>query len=179
MRFAVIALSASLLGLSAPSVAQISAPTPEVLTQLYKCKELTNDGARLACYDAGVGLVEQAQETGDLVAIDREAAEGIKRDSFGFNIPSLPKLGFPSFGGDDDAKDDVTIVAITRTKTKARGDYIFYTENGQVWEQVDGRSLRRAPRGNDNQLHIRKAAIGSFLAQVNGTGPGIRVRRVE
>ena len=172
----ILVLSITVLAL--PTAAQTTSPTPEVLDQLYKCKALTDDSARLACYDAGVGRVEEAQATGELVAIDREAAKEIKRESFGFNIPSLPKIGLPSFGSDNDA-DEVTVLKIDRTKKKPRGDYYFYTENGQVWEQVDGAGLRRTPRGDDNTLHVRKAAIGSFLAQLNGKGSGIRVRRIK
>jgi len=179
MRAHLIAFPLSVLCFAASLDAQTTPATPDVLSQLYKCKQLTDDAARLACYDTGVGRVEQAQETGELVAIDRQAAEEIKRESFGFKIPSLPKIGFPSFGNDDDKADTTTILKLARTRKKARGDYYFYTENGQIWEQVDGAGLRRPPRGDDNTLHIRKAAIGSFLAQVNGTGPGIRVRRIE
>lgn len=181
MRPHLFAICLSVSCFTLPASAQTPPATPDVLNQLYKCKNLTDNTARLACYDASVGRVEQAQETGELVAIDRKAAKKIKRESFGFNIPSLPKIGFPSFGNDDatDDVDDVTVLNIKRTKKKARGDYYFYTDNGQIWEQVDGTGLRRAPRGDDHTLHIRKAAIGSFLAQVDGKGSGIRVRRIE
>ncbi len=179
MRTLKLASSLIISCLAAPLSAQTAPATPQVLTQLYKCKQIVDDAARLTCYDAGVGRVEKAQKTGELVAIDREAAKEIKRESFGFNIPSLPKISFPSFGDDDDDKSALTVLQIKRSKKKARGDYIFYTENDQVWEQVDGLGLRRVPRGADNELHVRKAAMGSFLARVNGQGASIRVRRIQ
>lgn len=151
--------------------------TPEVLEALFACKTIASPEERLACYDEGVGRVEQAQSSGDLVAIDKESAQQIKRESFGFNIPSLPKIAFPKLGGGDDI-DETVVLTIERYKVSPRKKYTFYMANGQVWEQIDG-EVRRKPRGKDQTLHIRPAALGSFIAQINGTGPGIRVRRRE
>lgn len=179
MRLAAIAIPVSLLYLSPAALAQNAPQTPEVLAQLYKCKTVSDDAARLACFDAGVGRVEQAEVNGELLAIDRQAAQEIKRESFGFNIPSLPRLSLPSFGGDDDEQQDVTVLAIERVKTNRSGEFVFYTKNGQIWEEINRTSMRARPKGDDMMLHIRKAAMGSFLAQVNGKGAGMRVRRTQ
>lgn len=172
-------LAAGLFMIAQPVTAQQDdgLKTPEVLESLFACKTIENPEERLACYDEGVGRVEQAQSSGDLVAIDKQAAEQIKRESFGFNIPSLPKIAFPKLGSDD-SLDETVILTIERYRVSARNKYTFYMDNGQVWEQVDG-EVRRKPRGSNQTLHIRPAALGSFIAQINGKGSGIRVRRRE
>lgn len=172
--------------MSAIASAQSADQTPDVLKKLYSCKDIAAPMERLACYDSSVGRVESAQETGELVAIDREAAEEIKKESFGFNIPSLPKIGFLSRRPDtnsgavaDETSDDRIILAIDRIKTLPRGEIRFYLQNGQIWQQNSKTRISKLKKGQENFLHIRKASVGSYLAQVNGKGPGMRIKRRE
>jgi len=57
----------------------------------------------------------------------------------------------------------------------------FFMTNGQVWEQIGTTKLRipKAKNGKANIVEIRKAAMGSFLLQINGKGSAIRVKRVR
>ena len=45
---------------------------PPALQAVMDCRQIQNDAQRLACYDAAVGGMAKAEESGDLVAIDRE-----------------------------------------------------------------------------------------------------------
>ncbi len=57
----------------------------------------------------------------------------------------------------------------------------FFMMNGQVWEQV-GTTRVRIPKiknGKAYTAEISKAALGSFMLQINGKGAAIRVRRVR
>lgn len=173
----IIVLFAFLLPFSLKSYAQNeTSNTPEVLESLFACKTIEDAEARLACYDEGVGRVEQAQSTGELVAIDKEAAEQIKRDSFGFNIPSLPKFAFPKLGTDG-REDEFVTLEVENYRIRPRGEYVFYTSNGQTWEQTDG-TIRRVPKGGFT-LEIKPAALGSYLARIDGEGRSFRVKRRE
>ena len=53
--------------------------------------------------------------------------------------------------------------------------------NGQVWEQIGTTKLRipKVKNGVSNTAEIRKAAIGSYLLQINGEGSAVRVKRVR
>ncbi len=159
------------------------AQTPDILSDLYQCKTLSDNAARLACYDEKVGRVETAQETGELVAIDREAAEEIQRESIGFNIPSLPKINIFNRVNKDKATPrakvefDGATLNIKSTRIKADGKMRFYMDNGQIWDQSDTRRMRPFNKSAENTLVIEKAALGSFLARINGKGGTFRVRR--
>lgn len=57
----------------------------------------------------------------------------------------------------------------------------FFMTNGQVWEQIGTAKVRipKIKNGKANTVEIRKAAVGSFLLQINGKGSAIRVKRVR
>ena len=162
------------------------AQTPDVLTKLYGCKTITDSAARLACYDENIGVVETAQETGDLIAIDKAGAQEIQRESFGFNIPSIPKLGLfkrdksdaPSVDKDNDGFETVTL-EIKSAKKLANGRHMFTLTNGQVWMQTEAARVPLISKKRTNMMRIKKASLGSFMAQINGAGRGLRVKRVE
>ena len=55
----------------------------------------------------------------------------------------------------------------------------FVLANGQVWDQIDRKSLR-LPRSFDPEgktVEIRRAAMGSYMLRIDGKGAAIRVRR--
>lgn len=172
------------------------------MSAVYTCQAETDDMARLACFDRTVSTLRAANASGDLVALSRDEVETVERDAFGFNMPSLPRLR-NLFGSSDETKpakvadaparddsaakpsDETTIDRVTlqvdRWETSNQGRYRFHLTNGQIWVQSDTDRLRR-PRKNDDgvvEVEIRKAALGTFLLKVNGSGPSIRVQRLE
>jgi hypothetical protein len=148
------------------------------LSILYDCAGIESPDARLACFDKSVASLKTAEENKDLVAIDAQSAKKLKKEAFGFNLPSLPKIGLPSFGGDKDGKEN--LVVGVDSVSKGRGGYIFRMENGQVWQQSTG-SFNYIPKG-DLTATIKPAAMGSFKISLNNgktTVRGMRVRRIE
>jgi len=95
--YLVAALLVFTLGTAGVGFAQIAGQPSEV-TAIYACKTLTDPDARLACYDTAVGRLEVAQKSGEIVTLSKTQVEKVKKDAFGFNIPSLPGLG-KLFGG--------------------------------------------------------------------------------
>lgn len=80
----------------------LPAHAAEPLGDVYACADVPGDAARLACFDAAVASLRSAQDEGELVAVSREEINEVRRDAFGFNLPSLPRLG-GLFGGRDKA----------------------------------------------------------------------------
>jgi hypothetical protein len=165
---------------AAPAAAQDQpASTPGVLDQVYACANVAGESERLACYDGAVGRLREAQNTGELLAVDRHQAQELERDAFGFSLPSLPRL----FGrGDNDRPAMVEEVAemqleIERVTMRHDGTALFTMTNGQVWSQIDNESPRNARAGG--QVTIRRATMGSFLMSVAAGGPALRVRRSQ
>lgn len=153
------------------------AQSPQVLDQVYACANITDEAQRLACYDGAVGRLREAQSSGNLVAVDRQQAEQVEREAFGFSLPSLPRL----FGnrGNEAAAPEVAEMALTidRVVTRRNAPATFYMTNGQVWTQLDETNAWNVRAGG--QVTIRRATLGSFLMSVEAGGPAIRVRRAQ
>ncbi len=169
--------------LALPAAAQTSAPqrspdNPAVLDEVYNCAQVGDEHQRLECYDHAVGRLQEAQRRGDVVAVDRQQAERVNREAFGFSLPSLGNL-FAGLGSHSriQAEDIAEIAAhITRVAQDRSGHATFTLDNGQQWEQIDDENPHNARNGGE--VRIRRAMMGSFLMHVQAGGPAIRVRRV-
>ncbi len=191
MRVLVITVFAAWSLSAGASLAQTSAPagapdaTPEALTQVYACAGIADGAARLACYDAAVGALRSADESGSFVSVDREQVQELERDAFGFSLPSLPRL----FGrGDDEATNDDETAAdamgvdevqmvVARISTRGDGRAVFVMENGQRWVLVQSERVRNLRAGDG--VTVRRASLGSFYLTPDDGGGGYRVRREE
>ncbi len=143
-------------------------PTP--LSPVVACRDIADPADRLACYDQQVGALKAAQDKGEIVAYDKDKVKTVQREAFGFSLPSLPKLGLP--GEDIDSVD----VLVTKMRHVGGETWIFFLDNGQIWEQIDDRLSR--PRRLPIEASIRTAAFGSYLMKV-GDQRAVRVRRVQ
>ena len=160
-------------------------PSPGVLDQVYACANISDEAQRLACYDGAVGRLRAAQTSGNLVAVDRQQAEELDRDAFGFTLPSLSRL----FGGGSDAatpggaerpqfeRVDRMTLEIARVTMRRDGTALFTMTNGQVWSQIDNENPRNARVGG--QVTVRRGTMGSYLMSVEAGGPALRVRRTQ
>lgn len=164
--------------IAALSLTALPALAEDVSTSdVYACKDIAGDTERLACYDAAVGRLKAAEEAGEVKTFTRKEVEEVKRDSFGFSIPSLPKL---AFGGKDesgkDKPDELKEVTFPiQTLSGTRGSLRITLENGQVWVQTDDKGV--SPRGQ-KEARIYQAALGSYKMKLDG-GLAFRVERVK
>lgn len=150
-----------------------AAAPPSAYTQLVECRALTKDAERLACYDARVAKLQQAQENKEIVVVDKAEVNEAKRGLFGFTLPQIKLFG--GGAGDEDVNELAT--TITGVKSYDYGRWRFVLENGSVWDQIDSEPLPIDPHAGD-KIVIKRAALGSFKAKV-GNQPPIRVRRVQ
>lgn len=161
------------------------------LEPIYACANKTDPTERLACFDAAVATIRAKEAKSEIVTFDKQRVEKVRREAFGFSLPSLPKLGFPAFGGAPkaDSKDqsvaaaameaDIEEQSFTVVNTReSAGRVVITLENGQVWRLVDLEELN-APKRTKFNVTIRKASLGSFILTVEGRNKGYRVRRVE
>jgi hypothetical protein len=161
------------------------------LEPIYACADKTNPTERLACFDAAVATIRAKEAKSEIVTFDKQRVEKVRREAFGFALPSLPKLGFPAFGGGPkaDSKDqsvaaaameeDIEEQSFTVVSTReSAGRVVITLENGQVWRLTEAGELN-APKRPPYKVKIRTAALGSFILAVEGRNKGYRVRRVE
>ncbi len=149
------------------------------LSSIYACKAVNGSTERLSCYDSAVTILQGREARKEIVTIDSNAAKTIKREAFGFALPSLPKLGLPSIGSHAEKGADVLEFPV-RSVSKTRHGVVLTMKNGQVWRGVNGR-LNYIPKG-ELTARISRGAVGSYrLSLSNGKERvrGLGVRRVE
>jgi hypothetical protein len=188
MRIVLAALA--FIAIAGPVAAQQQTPpaaNPAVLDQVYSCRSISDEAQRLACYDGAVGRLQEAQNTGNLVAVDRGQAQDMDREAFGFSLPSLSRIfGGDSNGGGNSSASASTpqferidniqmqIASVTHRRNMPS---TFRMTNGQVWVQIDDEVARNVREGG--QVTIQRAAMGSYQMRVEAGGPAIRVRRQQ
>jgi hypothetical protein len=146
---------------------------PPVFEELVNCRTITDPEARLACYDAKVAAIDEAEKKDELVLADKNAMKETRKGLFGFSIPKL-KI----FGNDGKEEEKFELVAkIDSAYQASYGKWTIVLEDGARWVQIDTQSLRKNPvRGME--IKIRAAAMGSYFANIDGAR-AIRMRRVN
>jgi hypothetical protein len=137
-----------------PSAAQVKA--------LADCVAITEDAARLACYDKTARLLVDAEKSGEVVVIDQAQVKEAKRQSFGFNINFGPLF---ERGGKAEQVNELATTVASATQT-ADGKWLIRTGEGQVWRQIDSDPLYADPKHGDKVV-IRRGALGSYFLKVN------------
>ena len=161
---------------SAASAQERPQERPQALNRLVACRSISATAERLACYDREVAAVDAAERARDLVVVDRQQVRRTRRSLFGL---ALPNLGIFGDDNDDDSEEEQASVlesTIRTVRQDADGKWTFTLEDGARWTQVDTRDLQRDPRPG-NRVRIRRAGLGSYLANIDGQ-LAIRVRRI-
>ena len=145
-----------------------AAPAPDinhaaVIQAVSDCRKITDKDARLACFDTAASALDQAQAQGQVMVVDRETVKTVRRQSFGFNIPSLSIF---THGPKEENIDKVT-VDLSGGHVGPDGKWRFVTADDAVWRQIDSEQLYDQPH-QGSKLAIRKAALGSFFCKLDG-----------
>jgi hypothetical protein len=160
----------------APAAAADPVPRarPEVFDRLLACRSVSDASARLACYDEKVAAIDAAAGKDELVVVDRTQIRKARRSLFGLTLPNLGIFG----DGGQDKREGEGFTEIESTISRAYyRDYRWNVilDDGARWVQIDGKTLVRDPKAGQ-KIRIRKAALSSFLANIDGQ-TAIKMRR--
>jgi hypothetical protein len=154
--------------LSAKEAKSEKAARPELFQKLVNCRSIADNVARLACFDAQVARLEEAETRNELVVVDKAQVKKARKGLFGL---SLPDLGL--FGGNEADEKDPDQEGISKIESTIRsasqntsGKWTIILEDGARWIQIDTGSIRTAKPGQ--AIKIRKASLGSYFANING-----------
>lgn len=163
-RIAALALGAAMFVGGAGAAPKPSEPARAgVLQAVADCRKLTDDKARLACFDKAVETLDQAESKGQVLVIDREQAKIVRRQAFGLTLPAFTLF---NKGMKEDQVDRVTIELAEAYRADGR-HWTFVSTDGVVWVQNDDEPLSDDPH-KGSQVAIRKAALGSYFCNVDG-----------
>lgn len=166
-----VAVAASLGG-SASQAQPKGESRSAMLQKLVDCRKLTDESQRLACYDQATVALDQAEAKGDIVVVDREQARTVRRQTFGFSMPSMALF---ERGVAPEEMDNITGVA--KRAYQADGKWVIELEDGAVWQQTDSEVVGRRPRAG-SKVEIRKASLGSYFMNLDGQR-AVRAKRVQ
>lgn len=143
------------------------------LQALSQCRAEKDPGQRLACFDAAAARLDEAEQKGDIVVVDRRQAQEVRRQAFGFTLPSLSLFE----RAEGEARLDRVESVIAEARRGPDGKWLLRLENGAVWRQTDAEGPARTPRKGMKAV-VRSAALGSFLVSVDGQA-AFRAKREE
>lgn len=154
------------LSLSAALAAQAAPDKPQgraaVLQSVVDCRKLTDDAARLACYDAAIGKLDEAEKTGEVVVVDKAQVREARKAAFGFNF-QMPS--FMTAGEKPEELERISAV-VASARQDASGKWIIKLEDGAVWRQIDTAVLSKDPK-KGSKVEIRTAMLGSYFMKVD------------
>jgi hypothetical protein len=167
---AALAASAAPLGAAPASTDQERA---KELQTLIDCRKLTDGAARLACYDQAAAVLDQAEAKGDIVVVNREQARKVRRQAFGFTLPSM-SIFSRGEKPEEIASAEGKIASARRLPT---GRWEVKLQDGATWVQIDSTDIPLDPKAGQ-AVKIRKASLGSYMMTV-GNQREVKVHRVE
>ncbi|MEO6340917.1 MAG: hypothetical protein ABIO39_12810 [Caulobacteraceae bacterium] len=137
-----------------------------LLSELSACPKIAQDAARLACYDKAANALIQAETKGEVVVVDRQQAREVRRQAFGFQIPSINI--FARSGVSKEAVEeaiDRSSAVVASAGRGADGKLLLTTEEGAVWAQTDNLPIDQMPRKGD-KVNFVKGAVGSYFCDI-------------
>lgn len=163
-----------LIAISVLATCQAVAATAsaDVKQAVLACKQQSDNFARLHCYDQiaaqlsaqPITEVTQPLATANLTQASIQPTAQMVEDDFG-RTKTRPSA------------DLENIRSRVKTLTKSKLDkFVLTLENGQEWRQTDNYTINIKV---GDTVVIEKAALGSFLLNVEGANRKIRVKRVE
>ncbi len=130
----------------------------EELQKLLDCRKLADNTARLACFDAASAAFDQAEAKGDIVVVNREQARKVRRQAFGFTLPSM------SLFERGEKPEEINTVQGTVKAVRQNGasKWVIQLDDGGTWVQVDTNDITPDPKPGET-VEIRRAALGSYM----------------
>ncbi len=158
-----------------PSLLAAEAPPARAaqLQQLLDCRKLSDPTQRLACFDQAAGVLDQAEAKGDVVVVDREQARKVRRQAFGFTLPSMSLFS----RGEKPEEITSTEGVIASARKLNTGKWEIVLADGARWVQVDLTEIPIDPKPGQ-PVKIKAATVGSYLMTV-GNQRAVRVHREQ
>ena len=161
-----LSLTAALAGGAFDAAAQPKARDRAVIVQkLIDCRGLTDGSTRLACYDTAAAALDVAEAKGEIVVVEKEQMKAVRKQAFGFSLPSLSLFDRGDKGEAAEPLDRIT-ATLSGAYRNSTGKWVMELEDGAVWLQTDTEPLPRGAK-KGSTIEIRKAAMGSFFVNVD------------
>ena len=164
---------AALVPASAPAKPKPQDARSNALIQaLSACRGVSDEKARLECYDQASARLAEAVDKKELVVMDRQEIRETRRSLFGFSVPNIPL--FRGEAGGDDGKLETVIAGAGRLEG---GKWAIRLQDGAVWHTTETRLNLSDPKAGQ-KIVIQRGTLGNYFLRIDGQR-GIRGRRVS
>lgn len=148
--------------------ADTNSASSKTLDALSQCRKITNDTARLACFDRFAQSFESGIKNEDFKIVDKGDVKNIKKSLFGFALPRVDLFG---------SKEPFMEIDSTVTAVRPAGNdgiQITIAEGNAVWQTTDPVSFPPKP---GTKIRIKKGTLGNYFLAIDGKSyRGMRVR---
>lgn len=147
-------------------------PTAVPLGKLAACRTISEDTARLACFDREVGAFDMAVKERRIAVVDQAEIRKTRRTLFGIALPTIKLF---DNNGEPEIKELVTTVKSTRQGDGGR--IVFTVEDGATWTQTDDWPVFYSVKPGQ-KVTLKRGAIGSYFAAFDRS-VSVRVKRLR
>lgn len=164
--FVALILTAN-LSMTAGRTADTAPPSSIQIKDVTACLQVTDTVARLTCFDRSAAKLKAATEGHDMVVIDRA------------KVVELQHPHSPPHDKADSSTEQRKFVDIEGKIASARslgdGQWSFSLDDGSSWATIEAPN---SPPHEGDKIHVRRATLGSFFANINGQR-AVRVHRSD
>jgi hypothetical protein len=171
-------------------------PREDALHALDQCAAMTDEHARVACYDQAAPQLRAALNAPPSPHPPTEAEQ---KSWFGFDIGNLfgtapaqqttpqqfgseslpPKPLAPDETPPPGPIDSIT-AKVTNYAMDPFGKFVLFLDNDQVWQQIQGDSERATfTKGGGDTVTISRGFIGSYNLSIGNSNKVFKVKRVK
>jgi hypothetical protein len=101
---------------------------------------------------------DQAEAKGDIVVVNREQARTVRRQAFGFTLPSMSLFE----RGEKPEEINTVQAKVAAVRQNGAGKWVVRFEDGAVWVQVDSNEINPDPQPGE-AAEIHRASLGSYM----------------
>ncbi len=167
-----LAVAVALAGGGNAVAATNPAATAPAVKAVIDCRSVADSTQRLACYDKTVGDMAGADAKGDLVTLDTEQRKQIRKQAFGFTMPSFTLFD----KGEKPEEINKASFKVSQAWQDLEHHWNFRLETGAVWRQTDDNEFFHDPHAG-SVADISRGALNGYFMKVDGQ-QAIRVMRV-
>jgi hypothetical protein len=168
---AAMALAAMAPASAAPRPKPREAGSNALIQALAACRGVSDEKARLGCYDAASARLAEAVESRELVVLDRQEIRQTRRGLFGFSVPNIPL-----FRGESGEQESQIEAVIAGASSLGAGKWQIRLEDGAIWQTTETWLGLSDPRPGQ-KIVIKRGTLGNYFLRINGQ-KGMRGRRV-
>lgn len=146
-----------------------------LLSQIEKCKQISQADARLVCFDdlaKDTAITTALPVNNDIAPVPATIVQAQPSESQQVDDFAKEHLKKSS---NEQGLDSISS-SITKLKKLIRGQWVITLENGQKWQQKDSAKIKLKV---GDTVRMKKAAMGAIYLYKEGSHRNIRVKRVK